>query len=120
MRSDRVSRGFRPTIDPLDVKAVPSDLNPTLSAPPSALGQPAAVGVNDSPAETNPYLSTFTEVDNLAGPVRPFNPTPTITPGYLATPTMNSYLPAVYDPNGIEVVDSYTPPVWYPNLNLAD
>lgn len=114
------SRDFRPAVDRLDVKAVPSDLNPTLSTAPSALGNPAAVGVNDSPAETNPYISTFTEVDNLAGPARPFNPTPAITPGYLATPSMNPYLPAIYDANGLEVVDSYTPAAWYPNLQLAD
>lgn len=120
MRRASPRRDFTPAIDRLDVKVVPSDLNPTLSAPPSAMGNPAAVGVDDSPAEAKPYLSTFTEVDNLAGPARPFNPTPSITPPYLATPTMDSYLPAVYDPNGIEVVDSYSPAVWYPNLNPAD
>lgn len=129
-RSQQISRGdcqvhrkrnrFMPTIDRLDVRAVPSGLDVTgVSGTPSAMGNPAAVGVNDDPAELKPYLSTFTDVGDLAGPTRPFVPSPTITPAYVGTPTLTPYEPSIYDPNGIEIVPSYGKPVWMDNMTLT-
>lgn len=120
MSRNRDQRQFNPAVDRLDTKVLPSDFGTVGLAPTAPNAATAAVaGVNDDPAESRPYLSTFTEVGDLAGPTRPFVPRPTITPSYVGVPSMYANTPDLYDHAGNVLVPSYGKTVWYPNLTLA-